>query len=159
MQIQWSFLRPATRGRLAARRPRGILTIGLAALLVAAGCGPSGPKRIEVQGAVRFGGNPPPGDGTVYFAPVRPAEGFRARGGYGAFRKDDGHYVVGSVKRDDGLVPGTYRVTVECWERPPAGDGAPGKSYVPAGYVPPELSVPIDAAGPLTFDLDVPVSR
>jgi len=126
---------------------------------LAGGCGPSGPKRIQVHGKVTFGGNPPPGPGSVYFASERPAEGFPARGGYGNFEQGDGRFVVGSVKPDDGLMPGTYRVTIECWKRPPGGDGTPGVAFPRGDYKPPNLEVKLDGPNPVSVTYDVPLPR
>jgi len=137
----------------------GMLVTALLFILVASGCGPSGPKRIQVHGKVTFDGKPPPGGGSVYFAPVKPAPGFPKRGGYGVFAEGDGTFVVGSVKPDDGLMPGTYRVTMECWQRPPRDDGTPGKSFIPRGYVPPELKVTLDGPNPVKPEYNVPPAK
>jgi hypothetical protein len=139
-----------------ARWPTGYFVTALLLTLIASGCGPSGPKRIQVHGKVTFDGNPPPGDGSVYFAPIRPAEGFPARGGYGVFVRGDGAFVVGSVERDDGLMPGTYRVTITYWERPPREDGTSGKSFIPKDYCPPELEITLDGPNPIEPRYDVP---
>lgn len=134
--------------------PTRLLAAATVLGILASGCGPSGPKRLQVHGKVTFNGAPPRADGSVYFSPVQAAKGFPARGGYGTFVAGDGSYVVGSVKPDDGLMPGRYRVTIECFQQPPIG-GSPGKSLVPAGYVAPELDIKADDAGPNQFDLDV----
>ena len=140
------------------RRPRALVAI-LVSLMSSAlmgGCGPSGPDRVQVVGEVTFDAAPPPAAGTVYFAPIEPAEGLPRRGGYGVFGKGDGTFVVGSVKPDDGLVPGKYRVTIECWEQSPGDDGTPGKSLIPDGYTPPELEIEVGAGGQVRADYDIP---
>jgi hypothetical protein len=104
-----------------------------------------------------FGGEAPPADGSVYFAPSRPADGFPARGGYGSFKKHDGRFVVlGSAGKDDGLMPGSYRVTIRCWKTLSGENGSPGASFVPKGYSPPELRIGSDDSSPVEYDLDVP---
>jgi len=123
--------------------------------LLIGGCGPSGPRRVKVEGKVTFDGAPPPADGAVYFAPDKPAPGFKGRPAYATFSKGDGTFVAGSVKKDDGLVPGTYRVTIECWKEQPGRDGTPGRSHVPDAYSPPNLDVQPDADS-LRYDVDVP---
>ncbi|HBO44437.1 MAG TPA: hypothetical protein DD670_10990 [Planctomycetaceae bacterium] len=136
-------------------RPTGIIAAVLMLAVLAGGCGPSGPKRVKVEGKVTFNGSPPPADGSFYFAPSKPAPGFPARPAYATFSMGDGTFVVGSVKSDDGLVPGVYRVTLECWRQQPSADGTPGRSHVPEGYIPPELEIKVDESGPIRFDFDV----
>jgi hypothetical protein len=123
---------------------------------VLCGCGPSGPQRVPVRGKVTFDGAPPPGLGTVYFATIKAAEGFPRRPGHGNFQKGDGSFVVTSVKSGDGLVPGTYRVMIECWQRLPDDSGNPGVSYARSDFNPPELEIKVGTRGPIELQYDVP---
>jgi hypothetical protein len=47
----------------------------------------------------------------------------------------DGTLTVTTFKKGDGLLPGTYKVAVSCWEIPPRmGSPVAAKSYVPTRY-------------------------
>jgi len=137
------------------------LLVGITVLIGPAlvGCGQSGPQRVLVRGKITFAGGPPPADGIIFFAPAQPAEGFPSRPGRARFTKGDGTFVVTSVQPEDGLVPGTYRVQINCWRRMPGGDGTPGVSYVPANYAPGELKVTLDGPSLIELQYDVPAVR
>ena len=129
----------------------------LSALISIAGCcGPSRPTTIPVRGTITFGGNPPPAEGAIYFAPIRVAEGFDKRPGRARF-DTSGKFDATSFADGDGLVPGTYRVRIECWKSPPTM-GAPGNSYVPPDFTPPDLDL-MTASGRQTYDVDVPLTE
>lgn len=58
-----------------------------------------------------------------------------------------------------GLLPGTYRLAVSCWESPPSMAGPPAKSYIDEKYTTArtsglELVVDVDG-GPIDLDLDL----
>ena len=118
----------------------------LAALVVLSGCGPDRPQTIPVSGKLTFRGGPPPAPGALYFTSDDPAEGFSRRPASADFNAE-GRFTVKSWEAGDGLVPGRYQVTVECWEVPPNMDGQPVKSYVPEKY-----------QSSLTTDLEVEVA-
>jgi hypothetical protein len=124
----------------------------LGALLVA-GCGPDRPDMVPVSGKVTFGGAAPPGEGAIYFAPIEVAEGAARRPGRAMF-DTSGRYEVTSFEDADGLVPGTYRVRLECWKTAPTMD-KPGESYLPDDFSPANLVVSPDA-GSITHDIDAP---
>jgi hypothetical protein len=69
------------------------------------------PTTIPISGRVTLDGKPPGESGNIYFTVVQPAEGYPRRPANGAFDVD-GVYRVMSWKPDDGLVPGSYRVSV-----------------------------------------------
>ena len=47
----------------------------------------------------------------------------------------DGRLTVTTFKKGDGLIPGTYKIGVECWKTPPQmGSPTPPKSYVSQRY-------------------------
>jgi hypothetical protein len=47
----------------------------------------------------------------------------------------NGRLTVTTFRKGDGLIPGKYRIGVECWEvRPEMGSPTPSKSYVPARF-------------------------
>ena len=133
------------------------LAIGLA-LIVTIGCGSDRPTTIPVRGEITFGGGPPPAEGAVFFAPIEVEEGYPRRPGRARFNQE-GVYEATSFEDGDGLVPGEYRVSVECWKTPPGMGGpgaAAGVSYVGPGFDPPNLVVAEDK-GPIEFNLEVPV--
>lgn len=112
------------------KSPLGLL---LATFILVAGCSDGLPKTIHVTGNVKFDGGPPPGPGIVYFLPVEAAEGFPLRPATGDFGAD-GKYDVMTFKPGDGVMPGKYKIYIECWETPPNMDGKPVKSFVPQMY-------------------------
>jgi hypothetical protein len=142
----------------------GLLVIGALALIAAvpfvAGCGPDRPETVPVQGVVTFAGEPPPAPGIVNFQPVETTGDLPKRPGSGPF-DTDGHFEVTSFDGTHGLIPGRYRVTIECLAGQPAPvpGGYEEASYVPAGFQPPELIVEADG-GPIDdLRYDVPPKR
>lgn len=126
----------------------------MALVVFVSGCGESHlPPTVPVHGKVTFGGGPCPGPGNIRFAPLEVAEGLPSRPGRADF-DSSGEYSARSYRANDGLVPGKYRVFLECWKVPPA-DGKPGISFLPADYEPRELQVTRESES-VTFDLDVP---
>jgi hypothetical protein len=127
-----------------------LIVAALAATLP--GCGPDRPTTVPVRGRITFKGGPPPAAGNVNFAPLKAAEGYTLRPGYGSF-DETGEVVATSFTTDDGLLPGRYEVKIECWRVPPSED-SPGESYLPANYVPEELEVsPTDKTVEFTVDV------
>ena len=110
-------------------------------LVLLAGCG-GGVKTVPVSGVVTFDGGPPPKAGAVYFAPVSVEEGLPNRPASASFGPD-GHFEVQSFVPGDGLVPGTYNISIACWKVAPSPNG-PGVSLVPEGFVAEQLVVPGD---------------
>ena len=170
MRLMWanSMARMANRGddhsiRRAQQPPKcieqGWLSVLIAASfsLVAAGCGNNLPQTVPVRGQITFAGGPCPKQGVINFSPIEPAPGMPRRPGSGHFGTD-GKFVATSFSRGEGLVPGRYSVRIDCWKRPPQGDGKPPLSYVAAAYIPPELKVS-GSSGTIEFNLDVPAAR
>jgi len=128
-------------------------------LLVAiCGCGPDRPETVSVEGRVLFEGQPPPKPGMIYFAPLEPAEGFPRRPGRAEFDAQ-GHFRATTFDGADGLIPGRYRVGVDCWETLPQAEGPPAVSLVPAPYREPGSS-PLElvvepGSGALTVEFDL----
>lgn len=110
-----------------------------ALLLAAAGCGSNLPQTVKVAGRVTFDGQPPPAAGSVLFLPVEAAEGFPLRPGSGAFSAN-GEFQALTFEPGDGLMPGKYLISIECWDMPPTMQGNPGKSHVPKKYQSPQTS-------------------
>ena len=122
--------------------------------LLLLGCTTKGPDIVPVHGTVTFNGGPCPNSGMVLFAPISAAEGMSLRPGSGNF-DTDGKFQVTSFERGDGLIPGTYRVRVECWEKLP-GDFDPGVSHVPEGFDLGELVIEAGTREAVEIAYDIP---
>jgi hypothetical protein len=88
-----------------------------------------------------------PAPGLLVFLPDGPKAEAPTRPGRAVFGTD-GRFTAGAFTDDDGLLPGRYRVIVQCGE-PIGDDDAPSVSHVPARY-----------GSPATTDLtlDVPAT-
>jgi hypothetical protein len=102
-------------------------------LLLALGCSRSGPEVVPVKGTITYGGGPWPKPGVANFTVETPAPGLPNRPAMGLF-DTDGTLTVTTYKKGDGLIPGKYKIGVECWEVRPEMGGPPPKSYVPERY-------------------------
>lgn len=98
------------------------------------GCSHSGVETVPVIGVVTFDGNPPPGPGVIFFQPTENPPGHPERPATASFDKT-GQFAARSFQPGDGLVPGTYQVSLHCWEVPPNLDGRPPKSFIPMRYL------------------------
>jgi hypothetical protein len=124
------------------------------------GCGHRGPEVVPVEGTVTFGGGPWPKPGVLYFTIDAVAAGVPGRPAIADFNID-GRLTVTSFKKGDGLVPGKYKIGIECWETPPQmGSPVKPKSYVPKKFQAANtsgLSVTVEPGQRLVkLDLDVP---
>ena len=109
------------------------LLVAALCLAVSAGCGRSGPETVPVVGKVTLDGGAWPTAGRLYFNPLETAEGLPRRPGTADF-DTDGRFTVSSWEQGDGLVPGKYKVGVECWKVQPTMGGPPAVSYVAEPY-------------------------
>jgi hypothetical protein len=128
-------------------------------LLSMLGCGPSRPDTVPVSGRLTYGGGDWPKPGRVYFTPLEPAEGFPRRAGRADF-EPDGRFRVGTWEDGDGLMPGKYRISIECWRKPPSMGDPDTLSYVPvelriASRSPWEIEIAVDG-DPVEIERDVP---
>ncbi|MGD9126567.1 MAG: hypothetical protein PVH19_04235 [Planctomycetia bacterium] len=103
------------------------------------GCGPSRPKTVPVHGKVTYFGGEWPSPGMLYFAPKESAEGFPLRPASAELAKD-GTFTVSSFEEGDGLLPGKYVVTIECWKVAPTMRNPNPSSAVPRKYQSQETS-------------------
>ena len=129
--------------------------------LIIAGCGRAAPEMVPTFGKVTLDGGQWPKPGAIYFTPYQPAEGFPGRPGVGQFGVD-GTFVVTTRHPGDGLIPGTYRIALECWEVEPT-DTSPGKSYTAEHYTSParsglELTIEPGTREPVELKYDIPGS-
>jgi hypothetical protein len=85
-------------------------TLALAALLlaVAAGCSDGNPRTHPVQGKVRFPDGRPLTRGTVEFELLDQEKPITATGEI----SEDGTFVLGTFKLDDGAIAGRHRAAV-----------------------------------------------
>ncbi len=136
-------------------RRRGIAAVCLTAPLLLAGCGDSGPKRVEVSGVVTWKGAPVK-SGTVTFLPPSGTGG--AAGGASI---QDGQF---RVPESVGLTPGEYKVAVNYPDPklpPPNPNDPPGKPVEPREMLPATFNsnttlraeVAADRPNELTYDL------
>jgi hypothetical protein len=128
--------------------------------MFAAGCGRSGPEVVPIDGTITFGGGPWPKPGVVNFVVDTPAPGLPNRPAMALF-DTDGRMTVTTYKKGDGLIPGTYKIGVECWEvRPEMMSPGIEKSYVPEKYGRPSTSGLTVAVEPgqrvVKLNLDIP---
>ena len=126
-------------------------------LVVIAGCGSSGPELIPVEGQVTYGGGPWPNGGVFFFTPVDPESG---RPGSATF-DTEGRFTVDSYQVGEGLYPGKYRVTAQCWNGKVV-DGMPlPPSFVPQKYqsgMSSDLEVTVEpGSGSVGVQLDMPM--
>lgn len=139
---------------LVAAKTLVIVCLGMATL----GCG-SRYETVSVVGVVKVAGETPPTNGILVFTPTAAVAGHPMRPGVAAFDKS-GRFEARAFEHTNGLIPGEYRVSIECWEVPPSMGGPPAKSYINRRYTNPsssglELSVPAEHRGVLEVEYDV----
>ncbi|MCC7475817.1 MAG: hypothetical protein IT425_10500 [Pirellulales bacterium] len=120
------------------------------------GCGKSS-DTVPASGSVTFAGGPPPAEGTIIFTPVSVAEGFPKRPGRAHF-DTSGHFTVTTYQSNDGLLPGTYRPSIECWMgKPDSNDPSSFDrlNHVPKGFQAQEITVSRDS-GSVNVSIDIP---
>ncbi len=119
--------------------PRLVRTSALL-LLGIVGCGgPTGPELTPITGVVTFEGKPV-GPGTVAFVPTdgtgNPASGTI---------ESSGRFKMSVYKPGDGVLPGTYKVSVTVIKEPAHGDDK-GNLFPPT-YLSPERYMNPDTSG------------
>jgi hypothetical protein len=140
---------------IAMRLPPARCTVAaVLATLAAAGCD-SSRGVVPVAGTIRFAGKAPPAQGYVYFVPLEPTTSDRDEGPRSgtALFATDGSFRVTTFREGDGLRPGRYEARVDCSF--PAAAHAAMKSAVPAGFKPPEITIPTDGSRPVSVEIDV----
>lgn len=109
--------------------------------LLAAGCQRRS-DAIPVSGRITLGSSGWPKPGTIYFMPTKSAEGSPGRSGMAHFGPD-GAFEVLTPPDANGLLPGKYRIAVECWIEEPTENPAgkrEGVSAAPRKYLSPTTS-------------------
>lgn len=116
------------------------------ACVVQSGCGSNYPDTVPVSGHISLDGGEWPSEGALIFNPIKTAEGSSRRSGTAHF-DTAGNFTVKSWDNKEGIVPGTYKIRVECWKVPPTASGPPAVSYVAERFCSPAgtpLEVVID---------------
>jgi hypothetical protein len=145
----------AHREALAMRR----LPFTLLFVVVGAGCGGNTEGRQPVSGTITLKGVPLD-EGLIEFVP-QEGEKVGTRGGAAI---KNGKY---SIPRDQGLLPGTYRVVISAADKPLPDQGAgvppgptrsaPGKNRIPAEYNrATKQVVTVTRGGPNRFNFTIP---
>jgi hypothetical protein len=132
------------------------LIVAVSVVVSMLGCGKKGLELVPVTGKVTFAGGPPPAKGSIIFAPLSTPDGLPKRAGRADF-DETGAFKTTSFKDNDGLIPGTYAVRIDCWMGHPSSDD-PGSqerlNHVPKNYLPPEVKIEVGAPSvELTFDV------
>jgi hypothetical protein len=113
---------------------------GLISVLLCVGCGPRNnpkfEKTVPVRGTVVLANGSPVGGGLITFHPKQLNRG----DAWGTIRKD-GHFELGTYKKDDGAMLGAYTVTIEPIVYDRDGNPRPNHSLgIPAKYTKTESS-------------------
>jgi hypothetical protein len=132
--------------------------------VITVGCGGRDVGLVRVEGKiVRSDGKPWPQKGILFFAPIAAAEGFPLRGAHAKF-DTDGSFTATSFEPGDGVLPGIYSVSVQCWEASNDGNMSQAmKSAVPGKYQQGsrsglKLEVPADDSQTLMVEYQIPIS-
>lgn len=134
------------------------LILGLLFLIGSAGCSRTPTlSTIAVHGKVTYRGAPVE-QGTITFQPLEPAQGHPKRPAVGSLNTD-GTYELSSFARNDGAVPGDYRVVIVSLTSGPTLEqaNAPEVWAIPKKYGNPlqsdlKATIPADAQEPLQLD-------
>jgi hypothetical protein len=123
-------------------------------LVCVAGCGKKNSLTKQVRGQLTFEGAAPPAEGQITFAPIEGAPTYPRRPASGDF-DSTGAFTLTTFNKNDGIIPGKYRVNINCWREPPTL-----KTKLSANYVPPdfkfEVTVDENAEEPVELRIDVP---
>ncbi len=118
--------------RRACRAPRAISLVLIAAVLLGCG-GADRPLTVPISGSVTLNKGAWPSSGTLFFLPLEPAPGLPRRAATAEFETDGVFATPSSWTEGDGVVPGRYKVFVECWKVRPTRAGPR-----PVGYTTPK---------------------
>ena len=140
--------------RICLRRTSQGVLLAVLALVCVAGCGKSNSLTKQVRGQVTFQGAAPPAEGKITLAPIEAASNFPRRPASGDFDKT-GTFTLTTFTKDDGIIPGKYRVNINCWREPPTLKTKLSANYVPADF---KFEVTIDenADEPVEVRIDIP---
>ncbi|MBN9122593.1 MAG: hypothetical protein J0I06_26170 [Planctomycetes bacterium] len=127
-------------------------------VLLAAGCGPDGPKCVPVSGKVTLDGGKVPGPGFIYFTTDGSGKEGISRPGTAEF-DTEGNYRAMTFAPGDGLLPGKYLLRVDCWKTAPNLEGKPTVSFLPQRYqnaAQSKLELTVEpGAKPVTYNIEL----
>ncbi|MCU0877820.1 MAG: carboxypeptidase-like regulatory domain-containing protein [Pirellulaceae bacterium] len=128
---------------------RLVLGAALLGVVGAAGCNSDGPSTSPVSGVVKHNGNPVEG-AIVSFVPTQTTgETATAVGTTDA----SGKYVLSTRAKDDGAIPGDYKVSITKIEGGGQGTAAGGGAVSTDGEMPADYAGASDAPPPTTKNL------
>jgi hypothetical protein len=128
--------------------------LAVVVLVCAFGCGKNNALTKQVRGQVTFEGAAPPAEGQITFAPIEAAANLPRRPASGDFDQS-GTFRLTTFTKDDGIIPGKYRVNINCWREPPTLKTKLSANYVPADFKF-EMTVDEKAEEPVELRIDVP---
>ena len=136
------------------RRSSPGVHLAVLVLVCVAGCGKNTSLTKLVRGQVTFQGAAPPAEGKITLAPIDGAPTYPRRPASGDFDKT-GTFRLTTFTKDDGIIPGRYRVNINSWREPPTLKTKLSANYVPADF---KFEVTIDenADEPVELRIDVP---
>jgi hypothetical protein len=107
----------------------------LSVFMLLLGCGGSNNDMVHVTGQLTYGGGEWPAAGIITLTPISTPAGGPSRPGSSNFNVD-GEFAIGSYKPGDGLRPGTYNISVSCYDPAKMGQGKrPAEmEFVPADF-------------------------
>ena len=104
---------------------RAIVVVSNCVLISLMGCTAADrPQTVPIQGRVTLEKGNWPTEGVLHFLPLQPAPNFPRRAARATFNTSGEFSSPTSWAEGDGIVPGRYRVYVECWKVRPTLRGA-----------------------------------
>lgn len=134
----------------------GLKLLACLLLMALAGCG-DGKQLVPVSGKLTYGGDEWPIPGNITFTPLSEFSAGREgvhRPGSARFGTD-GKYVVGSFAQGDGLMPGTYHVSISCIDPLDFSKPREELEFVPKDFKIDDLVVEA-GMDPIVLNYDVP---
>jgi hypothetical protein len=110
---------------------------------------------VRVNAQVSFEGREFPQHCKVYFSPIEVPEGLPKRPAAGRPDKE-GRLSATSWKKGDGLVPGTYEVTIQYYDPKPGADLTSDDGWVGKSHQVEDLLIEPGMRGPIEVRYTVP---
>lgn len=144
----------STSGRIYLRLTSPGVRLAVFVLVCFSGCGKNNALTKQVRGQVTFEGAAPLAEGQITLAPIEGAPTYPRRPASGDFDKS-GTFRLTTFTKDDGIIPGKYRVNINCWREPPTLKTKLSANYVPADFKF-EVTIDANASEPVELRIDVP---
>ena len=126
-------------------------------LLCCTGCSKSPLEMVPVSGRITMDDGPLPVSGMIWFVPLDVPEGLPMRPAASKF-ETDGEFSARSFEPGDGLVPGRYRIWIQCLKEPISIERPEGVSYIDTSYEWPELVIERGTTEAVVVNYDVPAN-